>query len=158
MKQTATKICSTCKVEKFILDFTANKNQPSGYMCYCKSCNNERNKKYRKGPTSLKTACKRIFSYLNKRHKNKGHELDFSAEFLEELYKKQEGLCAYTKEVLELSAGKLNTLSVDRVDSAKGYIKENVVLTTWVVNNAKQDMPLDYFISMCEKVYKNGKK
>lgn len=158
MKQTATKICTTCKIEKSIFEFTANKSQPSGYMGYCKNCNSERNKRYRKGPTSLRTACKRIFSYINKRCKEKGHVLDFTAIYLEELFERQKGLCAYTQEPLELSAGKLNTISVDRVNSSEGYLKENVVLTTWAVNNAKQNMNLKYFISMCEKVYKNAQK
>lgn len=152
------KVCSVCKVEKKLEEFTANKNQPSGYMGYCKDCNNERNKRYRKGPTTLNRACKRIFSYLTRRCRVKGFDLDISVEYLEELFEKQNGLCLYTNEPLELSAGKVNTLSVDRIDSSKGYVKENIALTTWQVNNCKQDLSLDDFISLCEKVYKNGKK
>lgn len=33
------KICSKCKIEKFTLDFSKNKNTKSGLSSYCKSCN-----------------------------------------------------------------------------------------------------------------------
>jgi hypothetical protein len=58
-------------------------------------------------------------------------------------------------DILELNAGYSTTLSVDRVDSSKGYTKDNVVLTTWEVNNCKQDLDLKDFAILCEKVLKN---
>jgi hypothetical protein len=150
------KHCSTCGELKPLELFTSNKSQPSGYMTYCKACNNERNKRYRKSESNLERASKRIFSYLSRRVREKGFELDFDYHFLEELYKRQEGLCAYTKVPLDLQAGTPNTLSVDRVDSSKGYLKTNVKLVTWVVNNCKQDLSLADFRDLCEKVLKNG--
>lgn len=151
------KVCTTCKKEKVLTEFTANKSQKTGYMCYCKECNNERNKKYRKEEVSLERACKRIFSYLNKRARLKNFTLDFSYEYLVELYETQNGVCSYTKEQLNLSAGHKNTISVDRIDSSKGYTKDNVVLTTWAVNNCKQDLSMQDFVNLCELVCKNAK-
>jgi hypothetical protein len=149
------KHCTTCREFKPLTDFTANKSQESGYMGYCKACNNERNKRYRKQEATLDRACKRVYSYLHRRVRSKGFDLDFDSKYLEELFNVQEGLCAYTGDILELNAGYRNTLSVDRVDSSKGYIKDNVVLTTWEVNNCKQDLSLEDFRSLCERVLKN---
>lgn len=146
------KACSTCKQNKSITEFTANKNQKTGYMSYCKDCNNKRNKVYRKGPTTLERACKRIFSYLQRRVRQKSLELDFDFYFLIELYTQQNGKCKYTGDDLEVSAGSKKTLSVDRIDSSKGYVKTNVVLTTWEVNNCKQDLSLIEFVNLCKKV------
>lgn len=149
------KHCVTCGEFKELFDFTANKSQPSGYMGYCKSCNNERNKRYRKNGVTLERACKRIYSYLYRRVRSKGLILNFDAKYLEDLYHIQKGLCAYTNDKLELNAGYSNTLSVDRIDSGKGYEKSNVVLTTWEVNNCKQALSLEQFKSLCEKVVNN---
>ena len=34
-------------------------------------------------------------------------------------------------------------VSVDRVDSTKGYTKSNIVLCCWAVNNIKQDLTVE---------------
>lgn len=149
------KHCITCGEYKELEDFTSNKSQPSGKMSYCKACNNARNKRYRKAEATLDSATKRVYSYLCRRVRVKGHDLDFGYQYLMELYGTQKGLCAYTGDILELNAGYSTTLSVDRVDSSKGYTKDNVVLTTWEVNNCKQDLDLKDFTTLCEKVLKN---
>ena len=149
------KHCSVCKEYKPLEDFTSNKSQLSGKMGYCKACNSERNKKYRQDTKSLPRACKRVYGYLSRRVREKNLELDFEASYLEELYRIQKGLCAYTKEKLEIASGRHNTLSVDRIDSSKGYTKDNVCLTTWRVNNCKQDLSLFDFVELCKKVVQN---
>lgn len=149
------KHCSTCGEYKGLEDFTSSKSQASGKMSYCKSCNNARNKRYRKVEATLESAAKRVYSYLCRRVRVKGHDLNFDYKYLVELYETQKGLCVYTGDMLELNAGYSNTLSVDRVDSSKGYTKDNVVLTTWEVNNCKQDLELKDFVTLCEKVLKS---
>lgn len=149
------KVCSTCKVEKPIEEFTSNKSMPSGFMSYCKDCNNKRNKIYRSNNTNLTRACKRVFSYINRRGRVKSIEVEIDYIFIMNLYESQKGLCAYTKEKLELGSGKHNTLSVDRIDSSLGYLKNNVVLTTWQVNNCKQSLSLKEFRDLCRKIIQN---
>ena len=151
------KTCSTCKIEKPISEFTGNKNQPSGYMCYCKSCNSKRNKKYREDPENLTKACKRIYGYISRRIRLKGLDNDFNASFIKDLYNRQNGVCAYTGDKLSLRSGLPSTLSVDRINSSLGYTKDNVTLVTWEVNNAKQDSSMDGFVSLCKKVLDHGK-
>ena len=148
-------VCTICKKEKDLRLFTSNKNKPNGKMSYCKECNNDRNKKYRRDSTNLLRACKRVYGYLQRRVRIKNFEVDFGPEFLVFLYEQQQGLCAYTKEPLELSSGSLNTLSVDRKDSSKGYTKDNVCLTTWKVNNCKQDLDYESFVAICKQVVEN---
>lgn len=150
------KLCTTCRIEKPMIDFTRNKNQPSGYMGYCKGCNNARNKKYRRNESTLERACKRIFSYAKKRAHEKFLAFEIDAKFLEELYLQQNGLCGYTGDVLNLQACSPQTVSIDRINSSIGYTKKNVCLVTWEVNNAKQSRSVEAFKLLCQKVVSHG--
>jgi len=47
--------------------------------------------------------------------------------------------------------------SIDRIDSKKGYIKENIQLVIKDINMMKQGYSLDYFIKLCEFVTENNK-
>ncbi len=151
-----TKTCSTCKIEKPIIEFTRNKSQPTGYMCYCKDCNNKRNKKFRRDPNNLKRACARVFSYIARRVRVKNLSIDIDVSFIEHLYNIQGGRCAYTGDNLSLESGLNSTMSVDRVDSSKGYTKDNVKLVTWEVNNMKQSASMKEFLVVCKKVLANA--
>lgn len=156
-KEQILKKCSICSKEKPIYEFTRNKSKPSGYMGYCKDCNNRRNKLYRRDCENLQRACKRIYAYLSRRARIKGYDVDFGPDFIEELYKLQNGYCAYTGDKLSIQAGLPSTFSLDCVDSSVGYTKSNVMLVTWEVNNAKQDRSMDDFVLLCKKVVDNGK-
>jgi hypothetical protein len=155
--QAIIKVCSTCKVEKPLTEFTSNRFMLSGYMTYCKDCNNKRNKRYRGDNTNLTRACKRVLGYINRRCRLKSMSIDIDYQYVESLYNSQNGLCAYTKEKMELGSNSRNTLSIDRIDSSLGYIKSNIVLTTWKVNNCKQDLSLQEFKELCKMVVDNGK-
>lgn len=59
---------------------------------------------------------------------------------IRDLYKKQEGKCFYTGVDMELMGGIKNNpraMSVDRVDSSRGYDLDNVVLTCYGLNCLK---------------------
>lgn len=76
--------------------------------------------------------------------------------FLRELYEKQQGLCHYTDLPMELK-GSLkqldNVFSVDRIDSSKGYTKDNVVLCLNIINRFKGDAKLEYFKSIFKAIF-----
>lgn len=60
----------------------------------------------------------------------------------------------------ELNNGRVNTnVSIDRIDSTKGYLKTNVQLVCMVVNQMKSDLSLNELISICKQIIEhNGKK
>lgn len=71
--------------------------------------------------------------YLNKHRnaKERGIEFTLTLADMRKLLKKK--TCHYTGEKLNFLHGDRNKLSLDRVDSSKGYTKENTVAcTTWV--------------------------
>lgn len=51
--------------------------------------------------------------------------------------------------------GRVNTnLSIDRINSSKGYTKDNVQLVTMAANQMKNDLTLDELIVMCSNIIK----
>jgi hypothetical protein len=101
------------------------------------------------GKYSLERALKqRLVSSLDRRDKH-GFEHNIDLDYLRTLYHKQDGKCYYTGTELTFRPNESATLSLDRVDSTRGYVKGNLVFCTWEVNSMKQDMSMDRFIELC---------
>lgn len=72
--------------------------------------------------------------YLRKRF-----ELNLTVEFLVDLYGQQNGKCALSNVELQFGYNRSNpyTLSIDRIDSKKGYTTDNVQLIVAALNQFK---------------------
>ena len=96
-----------------------------------------------------------------KRKKNIEVSPLITKEYLWILYLLQNKKCALSGQNIYLAASrkdkKENTASVDRIDSSKGYIPENVQWVHKKINKMKYNYPQDHFIKLCEKVAKNNK-
>jgi len=67
-------------------------------------------------------------------------------KYLKSLYKKQNGLCALSKQEMNFEHHNENAVSVDRIDSSLGYIKGNIQLTCWWANRMKFELSNEEFI------------
>jgi hypothetical protein len=76
---------------------------------------------------------------------------DLDINFLNELFKKQDGKCALSKLDLDNNYGTM-TLSLDRIDSSKGYVENNVQWTHKDINMMKRDYDQGYFIYLCKLI------
>lgn len=79
--------------------------------------------------------------YLNKarqRSKRKGFEMDLDEEYLASIF---DGRCAITGVEIKKTPRRkqLNSASLDRINSSKGYVKGNVQFVALPVNLAKSD-------------------
>ncbi len=77
--------------------------------------------------------------------------------FLLRLYDSQKGKCALSGRDLSLGSIELNkydanVLSIDRIDSSKGYVEDNVQFVTYQINVAKGRHSNEEFIAMCQDV------
>lgn len=91
-------------------------------------------------------------------------EFNLSKEFLYKLYEKQKGACYYTGKRMNLTiySGIMpnrenidkfkDYLTIDRLNSSKGYVEGNVVLCTLKVNTAKGSLSYDEFVQICNFV------
>jgi hypothetical protein len=79
---------------------------------------------------------------LLSRCRQKDIQFDLEKNSLYEVYLKQNGKCYYTNIDIIHNEGycKYNSISIDRKDPNKGYIKENIVLCCFCINSFKGDM------------------
>lgn len=105
---------------------------------------------------------KKFASYKNKAEQ-RGLDFEVTIEYLWELYSSQKGKCTLTGIELTLEAplgdrAPVNTASLDRIDSRKGYIVGNVQWVHKDINRMKSDLPPEHFIEMCKAVSKYNTK
>ena len=93
--------------------------------------------------------------YLN-RLSFRNKEVSITLQDLVDQWKKQDGKCVYTKEVLSLvrkdTGWKQSSASIDRIDSSIGYHVGNIQWVHKRINTMKNDMSEKEFISWCKKV------
>lgn len=130
----------------------------------CKHCTIELCNNRRKGCKNGKEL-ERILSLrwyaLNTRNKKKNRKIDFDKNYLLEIYNKQKGKCALSNldMSLNLREGKNNlSISVDRIDSNKGYTKENTRLVCSIFNIMKGSLSDSELVNYCKLLIKMKNK
>lgn len=158
--------CNTCKrwlpQTKFSRDTTNLHNNRGGLCTQCKDCQRIRYYKERQRILeddflALKYKLNAALKGSRRRSKEKNQYNDLDTEYLLYLWNKQKGECALTgiQMTYKFYEGRVNTnLSIDRIDSSKGYTRDNVQLVIMAANQMKNDLTLDELIDMCKKVIK----
>lgn len=83
-------------------------------------------------------------------------EIDITKDFIEELFNKQNGKCALSGSEIIMSKNiSENTASVDRINSDRGYTKDNIQLVHKDVNRMKNKYSDEYFYKVCMGVIAN---
>ena len=75
-------------------------------------------------------------------------EFNVSIEYLWNLFLKQERKCAITGDYID----SFRKASLDRIDSSKGYIEDNVQWVTYRANVSKHTMSMEELYEFCRKV------
>ena len=124
---------------------------------YCRVCHNAKRKaRYEKNPLSY--VLNNAFKTLRERNRKFSGNIDFDKDYLIELFYKQQGLCAISNLPMTfiVNKGKTNTnVSVDRIDSFKGYTKDNIQLVQAIVNVMKTNLDQNEFIKLCKIIVKS---
>jgi hypothetical protein len=79
-------------------------------------------------------------------------------DIVADLYEKQNAKCALTGWSIvfpETGHPQMSSASIDRIDSAFGYLPDNIQLVDKRVNMMKQQYSQDEFVSVCLAVAKN---
>lgn len=112
--------------------------------------------RYKSKPTTHKIPLPEEFllrkSWNNFQHQI-GHikEYNLTKEYIKEILEKQNYKDYYTGIIPE----DYKEYSIDRIDSSKGYIKGNIVITTCRINNMKNNMSVDEFKNKIIQLYNN---
>lgn len=96
---------------------------------------------------------------LKRQAKRRNIQFNISIEYAWDLFIKQDKKCALTGEKIYFGDrdGEYGNTSLDRIDSSSGYVEGNVQWVNADINRLKWDLDQDYFIKLCEKVYKYNK-
>lgn len=101
----------------------------------------------------------KYFSSLKAAAKTRDYEFSISIEDIWNIFEAQKGKCALSNLSIHFEPKSLNrsisTASVDRIDSCKGYTKENIQIVHKDINKMKNSYPQDYFIYVCKKIAEN---
>lgn len=159
-------LCKICHLEKPLQDFSRiNQNRNLSYDTWsseCKKCERLRKRKEKvhaiesKG---LEYNISTIFKEIQRRSEKYKREFDIDVSFLIDLYKKQNGICPYTGIQMSFDINTYERMSLDRIDSNLGYVKNNVVWSCWIANNMKQNMTIEqmkHWVSCIQKTINSG--
>lgn len=158
-------LCPQCGVEKDLSSFAISRSarNPLQRAYLCKSCNSEKAHQYRNTETGFWVG---LWNNLVGGAKTRGLEIEITKEDIIELWKLQKGLCALTGIPMQLVKAKrvnrtrnLNhyRASVDRIDSERGYAKDNIRLVCAYVNIMRSDMTDEQLKFWCESILKGPK-
>ena len=147
------KTCFRCKETKPYGLFFKHSVTQDGYHSWCKDCCKEGNNKARAKINATIEGRSKIFLRNAKRSAEKRQQ-EFSLEVKDivEFWQKQNQICPYTGRKMTLEAGKLNTVSIERIDSKVGYTKDNTILVCQAINRMKSNFGFEDFYSLCADV------
>ncbi len=128
----------------------------------CKACFDARRKLQRDNDTRLQPCLQNVMRHTNTRARAIEQRspdagvLDFDLKYLTELWERQHGRCALSGLKLTHTSRPTDNhamnVSLDRVDSACNYTKDNVLLVAMCVNRMKHDLREDEFVRMCRAI------
>jgi hypothetical protein len=157
--ETFLKMCPSCKVTKNANDFGPCKERKDGVQYRCKICALNTARQDR---NSVDGRINFIYSNAkrNLKRPSKTLEMTITKDDLIELYNKQHGYCAlsgikmeHTINNNENSVENKYNISIDRINSNVGYVKDNIQLVCWVINQMKSDIDPELFLGIITKIY-----
>jgi hypothetical protein len=165
-KESQVKCKCDCGYEKLVYCLTLIKGQSTA----CFNCghgnkgeSNAKWKGYKEVPGSF-------INRITSRSKKSNREVEINAKDVYELWTKQNKKCALSG--LSINFTNVNkgtpdkpwskydlicTASLDRIDSNKGYTKDNVQLVHKDVNMIKKEYDQNYFLKLCQLITENNK-
>jgi len=165
------KKCITCKVEKELSQFTKDKSRKDGLINNCRTCNSNICKKWYENNKERKKESSKKWHENNKEHvynlnrtseakytnlkasaKTRSLELQISFEQYAEIIK--ESKCYYCDASLVGTTGS----SLNRIDSNKGYLVENVKPCCGTCNSIMNNYSIEELSNRVYKIVARMKK
>lgn len=108
------------------------------------------------------TRLRRFIHDCKRKSEKMSWPFDLTVEFLEELFEEQKGLCPITGFEITLEGTqefkkKRFTASLDRIDSSKGYTKDNVWFVTLQANYMKSQLTMEELVNWCQRIVEQQK-
>lgn len=143
------KWCSKCKNFLSYSNFSKNKARIDNMNSYCQACcktTKSYQKQNQKKINTRKTFDGWLTNYLsNKKNycKREGIDCNLTKKFLKTMWETQKQRCYYSNVELTFNIRAMNSATLDRIDSIKGYTQDNVVWCSNAMNNMKNNFSLE---------------
>lgn len=146
--------CDCGKIVIYSSDHLIRKNKPvRSCGCFRKRSGNQHKDFKGYGEIPLTWWSTRIIRELVNKSRRKRIKVEINIEDAWSLFLKQNRRCALSGLELTISnTNHKNTASIDRIDSSKGYLLDNIQWVHKHINFMKRTYSQNYFIEMCEKV------
>jgi hypothetical protein len=134
-------------------NITSSKGANKNRFRKCDTCHNLSNR-------VIDTPAKKIgliFSSAKTRAKMKNMDFTITKNDIIKMANDQNSKCYYTGDTMEYEIGNPKMISIDRLDSSKGYTLDNICLTTWEINKMKAEINFGRFLGICRKINSNFK-
>jgi hypothetical protein len=152
---TLTRTCKGCGIEKPLSEFYPHKQSRDGRVRKCKSCYVEQRRAAK--ISTIEGRLREALSNAKETSQKKGRVCEVSVENLLTLWESQKGLCRYSGVPMTWDdSNRYTTVSLDRIDSTKGYVVDNIALCCTMVNIMKNQMPLEHFVWWCRSISNNS--
>lgn len=164
-------VCTKCKLEKPNKEYSTDNSKIKGrkYVTQCKVCRRKYSalfevleRKRELAPNQRNKHRLSVIFWSSKQNAKKRkleHNIDLN--YIREIFEKQKGLCYYTNKPMFIDTrneyNNEDSVSLDRFDSSKGYIKGNIVLCKWIVNRMKNDINFNKFLELVSDINNNFK-
>lgn len=151
--------CWDCGLTKNRRNFPYRKQYALNKEKRCKKCSYENGIKRRNNHTqeqfihAMVESCKKCAQNRCNRGRIECGDFDIDTQFIIDLGEKQNNMCVYSGRVLDWKINSANKASIDRINSKKGYTKDNVQIVCQLVNQAKNDMTHDDFLTFIIELY-----
>jgi hypothetical protein len=158
-KKSKDKICICCNKE-----FKSYRNTAKYCSVRCANVfynNSGKNKDFRK--KSVENTLRTVVWQARNRSKKKGLDFDLTDEYMLNLLKSQNNKCSATGLQLESSQANTKkykspyTVSLDRIDSSKGYTKDNIQIVCVMFNEMKNIYSIEQVTLLCKSYILHNK-
>jgi len=148
------KVCAICKEDQFLSEYSKNVSASDGLQYRCRTCDlayqtKRRADKYdesleysrnyqRNRRQNYDYRLQMLINSSKQRAKNKNREHSITVEDIKAIYP-VDGCCPIFGMKLEFNqAGfRESSPSIDRIDSTKGYTRDNIQIISWKANRVK---------------------
>lgn len=150
--------CRECKIHKPLYRFYNRRGFNGGKEKLCKNCvDNNRKRRvqnYSKDQviSCILNACRQKSNERSMKGRPECGIIDIDLEYVKSLIEKQHNKCAYSQKPLSYEINNRDKISIDRIDSTKGYIKGNIQLVCSIVNWMKLDMCEEDFLGIIARI------
>ena len=164
-------ICNNCNIEFEKPLSEIKRNLEKGRPNYCsRSCVAKKNNKNKVRSINSYDISKHSkkpkknwnkFSYIFRSVRRRFKDYDITLQDLKEQWEKQKGICPYSKIELTLPTNSNTNFdiryraSLDRIDSSKGYMKDNIQFVSTAINYMKSTISHEDTVDFLNQISKN---